>query len=237
MGLFSRKKKSGRGIHVRGFPGDVDTCKCLYLAAEKGVQMDVELVDVTDREHENAAFRALSPFGKVPCLGEGDLVISGAAAILPYLDIRGSGPSLTPKKAARLGDQNYWIEVGQYRVLPHVQKLVDECVLKPMVAPGYAPDLVQIDKAVNAIEPVFSVADEFLEGKDYFAGEYSFAEIHWAPYLHFWVMTGQEQRLDAHPNLKRWFDRIRSRESHGRNTYSVLPSLKQVQGKELRYVA
>ncbi len=237
MGLFSRKKKPEGGIHLRGFPGDVDTCKCLYLAAEKGVHMDVELVDVTDREHENAAFRTLSPFGKVPCLGEGDLVIAGAAAILPYLDIRGNGPSLTPKKAARLGDQNYWIEVGQYRVLPHVHNLINEYALKPMSTPSYTPDAGKIDTDVNAVEQVFRVADAFLEGKNYFAGDYSFAEIHWAPYLHFWVMTGQESRLDAHSNLKRWFERIKARESQGRNTYGVLPSLKQIQGKELRYVA
>lgn len=237
MGLFSRKKKAERGIQVRGFPGDVDTCKCLYLAAEKGVQMNIELVDVTIREHENAPFRALSPFGKVPCLVEGDLVISGAAAILPYLDIRGSGPSLTTKKAARLGDQNYWIEVGQYHVLPHVRRLIDEYVLRPMVSSSGASDPVQIDNALNAVERVFTVADEFLKGREYFAGDYSFAEIHWAPYLHFWVMTGQEPRLDAHSNLKRWFDRIKARVCHGRNSYEMLPSLKQIQGKEFRYVA
>lgn len=237
MGLFSRKKKSGGNIHMRGFPGHVDTCKCLYLAAEKGVQMDVELVDLTDREHENDAFRALSPFGKIPCLGEGDLVISGAAAILPYLDVRGSGQSLTPRKAARLGEQNYWIEVGQHRVLPHINSLVEEQVLKPMTNPSYTPDAARIDAAVSAVELVFSVADQHLNGKDYFAGDYSFAEIHWAPYLHFWVMTGYEGRLARYPHLKLWFDRIKSRQNHGRSTYAVLPSLKQIQGKELKYVA
>jgi glutathione S-transferase len=95
------------------------------MAAEKGVRIQTDLLDMTGHEEDGAAFRKLSPFGKVPCLSEGDLVISGAAAILPYIDIRGAGQSLTPRKAARLGEQNFWIEVGQQRLLPFINILVE----------------------------------------------------------------------------------------------------------------
>lgn len=237
MGLFSRKKKSQGNIHMRGFPGHVDTCKCLYLAAEKGVQVDVQLLDLTGHEHEDEAFRALSPFGKIPCLGEGDLVISGAAAILPYLDVKGAGQSLAPRKAARLGEQNYWIEVGQRRVLPHVNTLLEEQILRPMSDTGYVPDQAAIDTAVSELDLAFSIADKHLEGKDYFAGDYSFAEIHWAPYLHFCAITGYGNLLDGYPHLKLWFDRIKARKNGTRNTCAVLPSLDQIKGKDLKCVA
>lgn len=237
MGLFSRKKKSQGNMHMRGFPGHVDTCKCLYLAAEKGVQIDPDLLDLTGHEHEADAYLGLSPFGKIPCLGDGDLVISGAAAILPYLDIKGGGQSLTPRKAVNLGEQNYWIEVGQYRVLPHINTLLDEQVLRPMSDPAYTSDQEKIDAAISGLDLVFGVTDKHLEGKDYFTADYSFAEIHWMPYLHFCDITGHGDLLEKRPNLKQWFDRIKSRKNGDRKTCDTLPSLEQIKGKDLKYAA
>jgi len=236
VGLFSRKKKAQASFHIQGFPGHVDTCKCLYLAAEKGVAVEAALLDLTGREHEADAFLALSPFGKIPCLDDGDLVISGAAAILPYLDIKG-GRSLAPKKAANLGDQDYWIEVGQSQVLPHVNILLDEQILKPMSAPAYRPDQEKIDVAVAEIDQVFYFVDTHLENKGYFAGSFTFADIHWVPYLHFCEITGHGDLLAKRPHLKRWFDQIKSRKNGAQSTYAVLPSLDQIKGKDLEYVA
>jgi len=237
MGLFSRKKKSQGNIHMRGFPGHVDTCKCMYLASEKGVQIDTDLLDLTGHEDEAEAFRALSPFGKIPCLGDGDLVISGTAAILPYIDIKGAGQSLTPRKAAHLGEQNYWIEVGQQKVLPHVNTLLEEQVLKTMSDTGYTPDTVKVEAALGHLDQAFGYADKQLEGRDYFAGDYTFADIHWVPYLHFCEITGHGDLLDKYPHLKLWFGRARARKNGTRSTYDVLPSLEQIKGKELKYVA
>jgi len=237
MGLFSRKKKSQGKIHMRGFPGHVDTCKCLYLAAEKGLHIDTDLLDLTGHEHEQGAYLSLSPFGKIPCLGDGDIVISGAAAILPYIDIKGGGQSLAPRKAVRLGEQNYWIEVGEYRVLPHITTLLEEEVLRPMSDPGYAPDQEKIAAALSEIDRVFGYADKHLEDKDYFTSDYSFAEVHWAPYLHFCDITGHGDLLGKRPELKLWFDRIKARKNGTRLTYDVFPTLEQVKGKELKCAA
>jgi len=237
MGLFSRKKKPEGNIHMRGFPGHIDTCKCLYLGAEKGVKIDFNLLDLTGNEDKADAYLSLSPFGKIPCLGEGDTVISGAAAILPYLDIKGEGQTLTPRKAARLGEQNYWIEVGQHEVLPHIDTLLKEQVLKPMQDSGYSPDQSKIDTALRAIDHVFEEADKQLQDKDYFASDYTFADIHWTPYLHFCEITGHHDLLSKRPNLKLWFDRIKARKNGTQITYNVLPGIEQIKNKELRHVA
>lgn len=237
MGLFSRKKKPQVNIHMRGFPGHIDTCKCLYLVAEKGVRVQFDLLDITVKEHEGDAYRRLSPFAKVPCLGEGETVISGVSAILPYLDVKGQGQSLTPRKAARLGEQNYWVEVGQTRVLPHVNTLLDEQVLNPMLDAGYIPDQDKVNAAVLDIDLAFAVADRQLEGRDYFASDYTFADIHWAPYLHFCEITGHQDLINKRPHLKSWFERIKGRKNGSSNTYHVMPSLEQIRNKELRNVA
>jgi len=237
MGLFSKKKTSQTKIHMRGFPGHVDTCKCLYMAAEKGIKVDPDLLDLTGQEHQEDAFLALSPFGKIPCLGDGNLVISGTAAILPYLDIKGSGKSLTPRKAAHLGEQNYWIEAGQNQVMPHINTLLEEQVLGAMKDPGYTPNQNRVDAASEAIDRAFGIADKHLDGRDYFTSDYSFAEIHWIPYLHFCEVTEQGYLVDKHPHLKRWFEQLKTRNNGIGTTYNVLPSLDQIKGKDLKYAA
>jgi len=237
MGLFSKKKKSQSNLHMRGFPGHVDTCKCLYLGAEKGLQIDFNMLDLAGNEQKADAYLSLSPFGKVPCLGEGDTIISGVAAILPYIDIKGGGQTLVPRKAAKLGEQNYWIEVGQSVVLPHINTLINEQVLKQMMNADHLPEQSKIDAALRAIDKVFDVVDKHLQNRDYFAMDYTFADVHWVPYIHFCEITGHEDLLNNRPNLKAWLERIKSRKNGAQLTYNVLPNLEQIKSKQLEQVA
>ena len=96
MGLFgSKKPKKESRMQLRGFPGDTSTHKCLLMAAEKAVQLDVELLDVIGGACDRQDYRAISPFGKCPCLTEGDFVTTGAPAILAYLDVRSKGRGIS----------------------------------------------------------------------------------------------------------------------------------------------
>ncbi len=50
------------------------------MAAEKQVTLEMTLLDTRAGEQDQAGFRGLSPFGKVPYLQEGDEVAIGAEA-------------------------------------------------------------------------------------------------------------------------------------------------------------
>ncbi len=237
MALFWRKKKSAGNIRLLGIPGHADTCKCLYMAAEKGINLDVELIGIPADEGSDQGFRSLSPFGKIPCLVAGDFVTSGVAAVLPYLDVRGGGLSLTPRKAARLGEQNYWIQIGQHKVMPSVDVLLDEIALKSMDVPGHVPDSQAVENANRKIAEALDALERTLEVQEFIVGAFSFAEIHWVPYLHLIKVTGQGQLIDELPSLNSWLKKMESRRSGSRTPYRVLPSLEQIQGNELKYAA
>lgn len=237
MGFFSRKSKAQASIQIKGFPGHIDTCKCLYLAAEKGVNIEVDLLDLTRSEQQQNSYHTLSPFEKIPCLVEGETVIPGVASILPFIDIKGSGQSLTPRKAARLGEQNYWIEVGMNQLMPHVSTLLEEHVLKNMTDADYVPDQDKIDIATRAIETALDAVDRQLDGNQYIADDYTFADVHWISYIHFCGITGHSDLVDKRSNLKAWFERIRNRKNGNVNSYNVMPSLEQIKGKVLKNVA
>ncbi|MXY15150.1 MAG: glutathione S-transferase family protein, partial [Proteobacteria bacterium] len=201
MGLFSRKKKPTEKVRLLGYPGHADTCKSLYLAAEKGVQLDAELIDIKSEQFPDEALRSVSPFGKLPCLVEGEVVTSGIAAVLPYLDVRGGGQPLTPRKAQHLGTQNYWIEVGAQQVQPRIEALVDG---RPAEA------------AKDGLQKIFDGMDAHLQGKECIVGAFSFADVHWVAYLHLLHVAGQNSLIDERPNLKAWFEHMKVRKgSHG----------------------
>lgn len=233
MSLFGSKKanKSAR-MQLRGFPGDTNTDKCLLMAAEKGVKLDVELLDILEGACDRQDYRAISPFGKCPCLKEGDFLTSGAPAILAYLDVRGQGGLLNPKKAAIFGDQNYWVQVGGQFAEPAVNALMREKVCGPMCDSTYEADVGSIASSREALEQVLDALNAQLEGKNYIVGEYSYADIHWTAIAHLCELVDEVDLIDSRDNVKTWYGRVKARDS-----FASLPTLDDVKRKQLRSVA
>lgn len=234
MGLFGKTKKTPSATQLRGYPADAGTNQCLLMAAERGIALDTLLVDVGERACDSPEYRALSPFGKVPCLRDGDFVVSGAQAVLAYLDIKGAGPSLSPKKASILGEQNYWIDLGQRLARPAVTTLV-----APLL-PGAGPVAdTELDAARSALSDTLALLDAAMaDGRTFVVGQYSLADVHWTAYVHLCMMSGEQALLDPHAELTAWFTRIRARKgASGRATYEALATLDEIQNKRLKSVA
>jgi Glutathione S-transferase, N-terminal domain len=58
--------------------------KVTFAMLELGLDFEIIPVDFTKGEHRTAEFLALNPFGKVPVLVHGDLVLWDSHAILAY---------------------------------------------------------------------------------------------------------------------------------------------------------
>ena len=63
--------KLGTKMILRGHPSCPDTGKCLQTAAEKGVDIDAEIIS----DFDGSDFRAISPFGVGPVLHDIDFVV------------------------------------------------------------------------------------------------------------------------------------------------------------------
>lgn len=100
MGLFGfgSKKTAAAGkndtFSLTG-PANAGSAKCMMTAGVRGIAMEANL----------------SGTGTVT-MTHGLVIIVGENAIESYLDIKGEGAPLKPKKARHLGDQNHWIEVS-----------------------------------------------------------------------------------------------------------------------------
>lgn len=102
MGLFgfgSKKEKTAAAgkndvMSLKG-ANNAASMKCILAAGIRGLELDVDL----------------SGDEKVT-VTHGPVTIIGENAIESYLDIKGEGMPLRPKKARHLGDQNRWVEVS-----------------------------------------------------------------------------------------------------------------------------
>ena len=53
-GSDGEMKKTQYIMQLLGFPGDVDTLKCLLTAAEKGIEVESGILDMTKDEQDSA---------------------------------------------------------------------------------------------------------------------------------------------------------------------------------------
>jgi glutathione S-transferase len=191
------------------------TCRPIMLfAAESGIDLEFELVDLFKGEHLAEAYCTVNPSRQVPVLEDGDFRLTESASILRYLADTVDSPAYPKdfRKRARVNEMMDWFNTGLYRdlgyglvypqVLPHCRR-AEEKVQAATIAWGR-------DKSRAWLK----ILDENLIGprNAFVCGD----SITLADYLGAAFLTvGEVIRLDyaPWPNVKRWLDRMKTRPS------------------------
>jgi glutathione S-transferase len=189
------------------------TCRpILQFAAENGVTLDLQVVDLFKGEHLGTPYAAVNPSRQVPLLEDGAFRLSECSAILKYLADT-SGSAAYPKdlkQRARVNELMDWFNTGLYRdlgynlvypqTLPH-HKRADGKVQAAILAWGR-------EKSRNWLR----ILDENLIGpRNAFVGGNA---ITLADYLGAAYLTvGEVIRLDYSPwpNVSRWLATMKAR--------------------------
>ena len=82
-------------IRIHSFPLSGHSHRIRLFASLAGIPHEVVHVELTEGEHKQAPFLELNPFGEVPVIEDGDIVLSDSSAILVYL-ARKYAPSFLP---------------------------------------------------------------------------------------------------------------------------------------------
>jgi len=96
------------------FPLSGNAHKVRLLLAMLGLPH--ELLAPTGGAHKQPEFLAMNPFGQVPVLVDGEVVVRDSQAILVYLAARYGGPAWWPEDAARLGALQAWLSTAANEV-------------------------------------------------------------------------------------------------------------------------
>ncbi|MDW8250769.1 MAG: glutathione S-transferase N-terminal domain-containing protein [Myxococcales bacterium] len=204
-------------MKVVGHPMSTCTRKVLCTLAEKGAEYEFVTVDLMKGEHKTPAYLAKHPFGVVPVLEEEDgFLLYESRAIIRYLDGKLPGVQLTPSDARTRAEMEQWISVEFSYFTPKAMGVISEALLNPLF--GKSTDEEKLARAREALGPVAGILDRHLAKRDFFAGDFSLADICYAPYVEYLVAGKQGDLISSHKNLAAWWARVSERPSWRRVT-------------------
>jgi len=87
------------------------------FAAENGIAMDEQVIDLMTGEHTQEPFATINPNRLVPVLEDGDLRLTESSAILKYLADKIGSPAYPKdlKQRARVNEAMDWLNTNFYR--------------------------------------------------------------------------------------------------------------------------
>ena len=211
--------------------------KVTMLLEEAGLDYTIHPVDISAGDQFRPDFLAISPNNRMPAIidtvpsdgGESISVFESGAILLYLADKAGR---FLPKDVRGRKAATEWLfwQVGG---------------LGPMAGQNhhfapYAPEKIPyaIERYVKETNRLYGVLDRRLAGREFItAGAYTIADIAAYPWIVPWKR--QQQDLDSFPNLRRWFNAVRSRPATQRayakgEPFSSRPAVTE-EGKKLLF--
>ena len=184
--------------------------KITMFLEEANLGYEIVPINIGRGEQFETSFLKIAPNNRMPAIiddepmdGGEPISIFESGAILQYLaEKTGQFISNDLRKKAQVMEWLFWQMGG----------------LGPMAGQNhhfvsYAPDPIPyaIERYVNETARLYAVLDKQLDGREYIAEDYSIADMACYP----WVVLHKRQRqdLDDFPAIKKWYARIRSKES------------------------
>jgi glutathione S-transferase len=193
-------------MKLYGFPPSPRTWVVRAVAAQLGIPVEFEFVDLTKGQQHAAEYRALNPTGRAPTLVDGDFKLWETTAITHYL--AGQKPTtLWPDNVRTRADIVRW----QSWTLAHWEKetcapLLFERIVKQILGAG-PPDEAVVAKALENFARDAKLLDAHLARQPYLVGtSLTLADFSVAGPL----LYAERAALPVadYPKLREWFGRV-----------------------------
>lgn len=182
--------------------------KVIVFAAEKDVPL--ELVPFFPGS-DDAAFRAMSPFGKVPAFSDGEFTLCDSSAIVHYIEAKHPSPELIPADPKARGRSIWFEEFADTILVQSVGKIFFNRVVAKLL--GRPSDLsVAAEAQKTELPPVFAWLETQIPDANYLVGEtVSLADIAVCTMLVNLGHAGAAPDASAYPKLVAYRDSIIAR--------------------------
>jgi glutathione S-transferase len=192
-------------------PASTTSRTVMLFAAESGIPIDMQVIDLFTGEHYKPPFEAINPNHLVPVLEDGDFRLTESSAILKYLADKAGSP-MYPKDLqarARVNERMDWINTQLCRdlayglvypqIFPLHKRRSDEAHEATLQwgkerAQGWL-------KVLN--DDILGSANAFLCG-----ATITIADFFAAPFVALGELTGSD--FSAYPNVQRWLGRMKA---------------------------
>src|SRR5690242_8338356 len=115
--MEARREPRGDPMKLYYHPVSTTCRPIMMFAAESGIALDLELVDLFTGAHYKPEFSAINASNQVPVLDDGDFRLTECSAILKYLADKAGSPAYPKdlKARARVNERMDWLNTGFYR--------------------------------------------------------------------------------------------------------------------------
>jgi glutathione S-transferase len=173
---------------------------------EKGIACEEVQIDIPGGATRGAEFLKLNPFGQLPVLDDGGVVIYESVAILEYLEETHPSPALLPgDPAGRARSRQLLLASGDYFAAP----------LKRWLARLFTPestwDVADQERAVVDLGAHLDVLEPMLAAREFLVGSFSLADVGYAPLVCDLDFCGLGHLLETRPHVRAWVERLRAR--------------------------
>jgi glutathione S-transferase len=201
-------------IKLQGLSISVYTRIARIALEEKGVDYELEEVDIFADAGPPADYLALNPFGAIPCLLHGDLVLYETSAITRYIDEITPTVSLQPSTPIERARMNQIIGMlDSYCYRPMIWDVYVQRIVVP--AGGGEADEAGIVAALAGLRSVLKQLDQWRGEGGFLVGQaLSLADLHLYPMLSYFIQTPEgNAMLDAFVHLQQWMRLMQLRHS------------------------
>ena len=183
--------------------------RIIWLLEELGLDYEVEVL--TGDTKSAPAFLKISPFGKVPVIEDGDLVLTESVAIVQYiLSEYGQGRLHPPVDSKDYAKFLQWLNFGEATLMQPIA----EVIVNKLFRPEEHQHQFSIDNGTKNFSDMARVIDGVLANSDYLVGDaFTAADIVTGYSLNVADMLGLISETDGIAHLRDYIDRLRSREA------------------------
>ena len=192
-------------------PASTTSRPIMLFAAENGIALDFELIDLFAGEHYQPKFLAVNPHHMVPVLEDGDFRLTESSAILKYLADKVGSPQYPKdlRERARVNERMDWVNTQLGRDLVYG-------VVYPQILPNHkrrsdeAQDATLQWGAERARGWLKLLDEDILGAKNaYVCGDaITIADYFAASFVALGELTGSD--FAAYPNVRRWLGRMKA---------------------------
>jgi glutathione S-transferase len=183
--------------------------KVRIALAEKSLTYELVLVDLTQAEQRRQEFLRLNPYAKVPVLIDDETVVYDSTIINEYLDDEYPDPPLLPAigESSMRARARALEDFADTSFTPQVGQLMAE-----LAKPEPSRDAARLQRLRQSIERVLDYMNRELQGSHFLAGDFSVADIGFAPRLLVLKDLGVDAGMNR-INVEGWIKRLLDRSS------------------------
>ena len=142
--------------------------KVAAYAAEKGIEIDLQAVGIGD---PNPAFRAASPFGKMPALVDGDYGLADSSAIIHYLEAKFPEPALIPADPQERGRVVWFDEWADTLLFACGGKMFFNRIVAPRFLGREGDEAVAAAAECDELPPLLDYLEGVIPDSGYLVGD------------------------------------------------------------------